>query len=203
MSADLTLRALDRVRGVLQARGIPHALMGGLAVVAWKHARFTQDVDLLIGIGSSDPQILIEQLGEADCRVKRQPGVVRIGQTRFIQLLCEPPGAYLEVQIDLLIADSEYQREALARRVAAELEGVGSPVDVLACEDLILHKLLAGRVIDRADAAALLRANREDLDLGYLLRWIGDLDLRAELCEIWDEAFPGEQPPAESDPSRT
>jgi hypothetical protein len=38
-------------------------------------------------------------------------------------------------------------------------------LDVLTCEDLIVHKLLAGRLVDRADAATLLRVNRADLDI--------------------------------------
>ena len=42
-----------------------------------------------------------------------------------------------------------------------ELSGLDVTLDVLACEDLLLHKLLAGRVIDRVDAAALIRANAQ------------------------------------------
>jgi hypothetical protein len=66
---------------------------------------------------------------------------------------------------------------------------------VLACEDLILHKLLAGRLLDRVDAAMLLRANRTELDLEYLLAWTTTLSLRAELAQVWEEAFPGEAMP--------
>ena len=63
-------------------------------------------------------------------------------------------------------------------------------VAVLVCEDLILHKLLAGRMIDLADAVALLRANRAGLDLDYLNRWAGDLEVATELAGVWNEAFP-------------
>ena len=72
------------------------------------------------------------------------------------------------------------------------MPGGDDTVDMLACEDLILHKLLAGRIIDLADAAALLRANRETLDLGYLRSWAARLDLTGHLAEVWQEAFPGE-----------
>ena len=63
------------------------------------------------------------------------------------------------------------------------------------CEDR--GPFIAGRIIDRADAAALLRANRASLDLVYLLRWIGELDLVSEMAEVWNEAFPGEPLPVE------
>ncbi len=56
----------------------------------------------------------------------------------------------------------------------------------------------AGRLIDRADAAALLRLNRASLDLPYLLKWVARLNLGVEWAEIWSEAFPGESVPATS-----
>jgi hypothetical protein len=54
---------------------------------------------------------------------------------------------------------------------------------------LILHKLLAGRMIDRVDAAALLRANRQTIDLGYVERWARELKISQELVEVCKEAF--------------
>ncbi len=68
-------------------------------------------------------------------------------------------------------------------------------VDVLTCEDLILHKLLAGRLIDRADGAALLRANGPHLDLAYLKQWVARLGLEILFDEIWSEACPGDAAP--------
>ena len=41
----------------------------------------------------------------------------------------------------------------------------------------------------------LLRANRADLDLEYLVGWATTLSLRAELAQVWEEAFPGEAMP--------
>jgi hypothetical protein len=93
-------------------------------------------------------------------------------------------------------AESEYHGKALERRVPLRLPDLDVQVAVLTCEDLILHKLLAGRIIDRADAAALLRANRESLDLPYLLGWASQLNLASQLGEVWKEALPGERLPS-------
>lgn len=71
---------------------------------------------------------------------------------------------------------------------------MAAPSVLRSCEDLLIHKLMAGRIIDRADAAAVLRANRDLLDIGYLRKWADDLQLTEELLEIWREAF-GEQAP--------
>jgi hypothetical protein len=109
-------------------------------------------------------------------------------------VLFEPPNRHVEVQVDLLIVSSPFGLQALGRRVPMELAGAGI-IDVLSCEDLILYKLHAGRLIDRADAGTLLRANRLTLDLPYLLEWADRLQVLDDLSAVWAEAFPGEDPP--------
>ena len=105
-----------------------------------------------------------------------------------------PPEGILPFQVDLLFAGSEYQQIALARRTPQEIPGLQYPVSVLRPEDLILLKLHAGRIIDRFDAAMLLRENRDTIDLAYLTNWIKRLALENEFAEIWREAFPDEPP---------
>ena len=75
------------------------------------------------------------------------------------------------------------------------LSGMPEAVSILSCEDLILFKLMAGRIIDRADCAYLLRFNRPSIDLAYLRQWTARLALEPELAEVWTEAFPGEAAP--------
>src|SRR2546430_6373430 len=117
--ADLLLEALARAWNALERLALPMALMGGLAVAAWKHVRATRDIDLLVGVQTSDPSALLRQLAGTELRPKRDPAVMQLGQLRILQLLCEPPGSSLEVQVDLLLADSLYHRQALDRRVSA------------------------------------------------------------------------------------
>jgi len=197
MPAEAVLRALRHVWLTLKPLDIPVAAMGGIALAAWKHVRATRDIDLLVEIGKNDPKHLLEQLRAAAICPKRDPPVTTLDRLEVMQLLYEPPEGFMEVQIDVLLAGSEYHHEALQRRISTHLPDLDIAIAVLTCEDLILHKLLAGRIIDRADAAALLRANRESLDLGYLLRWTRNLKLAAELTEVWNEAFPGESMPVE------
>jgi hypothetical protein len=118
-----------------------------------------------------------------------------VGALHFAQFLYAPPGEFYDVQFDLLLAESDLQKSAIARRVKRDVPGVSRPIDVLACDDLILFKLLAGRVIDRADAATLLRENRDAIDFDYLLSWVGRLELTTEFAEIWAEAYPGDDMP--------
>jgi len=195
VAAEVVLKALRHVWVSLEPLHAPMAVMGGLALAAWRHVRATHDVDLLIGVSEADLGPLLSTLTSAGLRPKRQPPWTSLGSLQILQLLYEPPGTYLDLQVDLLLAQSEYHRQALARRVPTRLASLDLDLYVLACEDLILHKLLAGRLLDRVDAAMLLRANRADLNLEYLLGWTTTLSLGAELAPVWEEAFPGEAIP--------
>jgi hypothetical protein len=44
--------------------------------------------------------------------------------------------------------------------------------------------------IDRADAAALVRANRDSLDWDYLARWARELAVTDDLAQARNDAFP-------------
>lgn len=194
MPVNLVLSSLKHVWETLTPLHLPMAVMGGLALAVWQHVRATRDVDLLLSLGETDPSALTNLLTAAGLSPKHRPPIAALGSVRIAQFLYQPSGAFVDIQVDVLLADSEYHRQALDRRVPARLPDLDVEVHVLACEDLILHKLVAGRIIDRADAAALLRLNREFLDLDYLRNWVRDLGVAGEFQEAWREAFPGEAP---------
>jgi hypothetical protein len=198
MVADILLMTLGHVWRILEASGTKMALMGGIALASWKYVRATRDVDLLVGLEGKSVDELLEQLRAAGIRPRRQPPVVNLGRLRMIQCIYEPPDKFLDVQIDLLLAECPYQLQALTRRVPEQLAGLDVSVFVLACEDLILHKLLAGRVIDRVDCVSLIRLQRETLDWTYLQKWSEHLSVSQELQDAWQEAFPGEVMPSDA-----
>ena len=194
MAASAVTDALNHVWAALKPLKLPMALMGGLAAAVWKHPRNTRDVDLLVDVRDLSPDELVDAMKRAGMRSKREPPMLSVGDQRIIQLLYQPPGTFLDIQIDVLLADSPYQREALKRAAPAKLDEE-TEIAVLSCEDLIIHKLLAGRIVDRADVAALLRANRAILDRAYLNGWLAQLSLRADFETIWQETFPSETLP--------
>jgi hypothetical protein len=200
MPAEVVLRALRHAWECLRPLDIPVAIAGGMALSAWKYIRATRDIDLLLAVEEDRSQELLDVLGASAIRPKRGLPAVKLGQLDVIQLLYEPPEALMDVQIDLLLARSPYHVQALQRRIVARLPDLDVEIAVLTCEDLILHKLLAGRIIDRADAAALLRINRRSLDLDYLAAWTVRLSLARELAEVWREALPDEPLPGVAGP---
>jgi hypothetical protein len=169
--------------------------MGGISLASWGRIRATRDVDVLMAVEPEAVDDTIDLLRRHGFKPKKHPPIVTVGEHRFVQFLYTPPDEFYEVQVDVLLAETALQKSAVSRRVRASLPGVDRPLDVLNCEDLILFKLIAGRIIDRADAAMLLRDNRDAIDFAYLEGWVSELKLDAEFAEIWEEAFPGEPLP--------
>jgi hypothetical protein len=195
MPSEAVLAALYALLNVVGRLQLRTALLGGLALAVWKYPRFTKDVDVLVALRDIDKRRLLAELGLSSFRPKRGDGTVRVGELELLQMLYTPPGALIDVQVDLLLAGDDYQHAALDRAVSAVVAEFEKPINVLSCEDVVIHKLLAGRIIDRADASALLRANRESLDFKYMLHWIDEKKIAAEFAEVWREAFPGEPVP--------
>jgi hypothetical protein len=169
--------------------------MGGLALSTWNHVRATRDVYLLVSPGGADLDLVVAKLGERGIRPRTGIALHKIANLRMLQLVYEPPDAFMDVAIDLILADCDYQRHAIQRSVRAQIPGLDVEVLVLSCEDLIIHKLIAGRILDGFDAISLLRANHSTLDLEYLQLWIGRLALMTPWSEAWRGAFPEEEQP--------
>ena len=146
MAAKVLLAALKHVSAALEPTRCPWARMGGLSLSFWQHVRSTQDVDLLIDCGPAGVEPILEVLRRADVRTKREPPVVDLGSVRIVQLLYEPKEAFLDIQIDLLLAESAFTREALARRVPVRLSDADLDLFTLSCEDLLILKMNAGRI---------------------------------------------------------
>ena len=195
MAAEAIEATLKRAWNILNELNVPAALMGGLALAQWGRIRVTQDIDVLIGLDDVREGTVLARLAAAGYRSKGRTPIVRLPDAEFIQLLYEPPDSFVDIQLDLLLAISPFHKQALARRVVLPVNALGFEAFVVSCEDLIVLKLLAGRILDRVDVADLLRINRASLDFGYVAGWVQHHHLELAFADAWNDAFPGEQSP--------
>ena len=197
MVGNLVLCALRHVAELLNREGIEWAIAGGVALSFWDHPRNTKDADFLIAVDNRVVNDMLAAFQSGGLRPKRSPPIVTVDEQRFVQFWYQPPDVDLEIQVDFLFAEQTFQRHAISRRLPTTIPDWDLKLFVLACEDLIVFKLVAGRIIDLADSAALLRANRDILDYSLLQRECASLGLSAELTRIWDEAFPNTNMPGQ------
>jgi predicted nucleotidyltransferase len=167
-------QALARAASIFDERGILYALIGGLAVAAWGVPRSTEDIDLLAQAARSDEldRALLAAGFAADWR--------RGGPDDPIPLLLRL-GTASGPTIDVVCATRPWEREILARAVRVGLPD-GAEVRVVAVDDLIVLKLLAGGPRDLADVVELLGVVGPLPELGAraAARGVGDLLRRVQ-----------------------
>lgn len=155
----------NEVGGILDDLGQAWVLAGALAAGAYRsELRVTGDADLLTRWDADLPARL-EAAGfdvaiTAD-REGEHPHLLRIRRGESV--------------VDVIVADSEYQHEALDR---------GRDRHLLTVEDVLIHKVLADRSRDRGDVASILSTDPE-LDLQYLHEWMEAWDI----TDRWEAAL--------------
>jgi hypothetical protein len=156
-------------------RGFNYALAGGWAYSALVEPRATTDIDLLILVERPSRESIHAMLSPLfdSTVVHPAPMVFRgISVWRCVGICRDR-----EMVIDLLLADSEYLRTALARRRIVAFDALQMPI--LTIEDLIVLKTWAGRLQDQADLEKI-RARQDELhvDWNYVEEWKARLGLR-------------------------
>jgi len=140
-------------------------LIGGQAVLVHGRPRLTEDIDVTLG---TDPSRLADVLAVcATLGLEALPGdLERFVRDTFVLPARDPA---TRIRVDFIFSTTPYERQAIER--ADHLTIGGADVPVATAEDLILHKLFAGRPRDIEDAESVVRRKGGALDWDYLMRW--------------------------------
>jgi predicted nucleotidyltransferase len=175
---------LARITRALEARGVPFMLIGGQAVLLHGEPRLTQDVDITLGVG---PRHLGEVLDVCvELGLDPLPEDVEGFVSRTFVLPARDPAS--GIRVDLIFSTTPYEAEAIARAVRVSVAGAHVPFST--AEDLIVHKLFAGRPRDLEDVAGVIRRKGPDLDWGYLAEWVerfSDIEGRGDLPSVLED----------------
>ncbi|MQA89248.1 MAG: hypothetical protein GEU90_03285 [Gemmatimonas sp.] len=156
---------IARLAIALADHGFPFMLIGGQAVLLHGEPRLTQDVDVTIG---ASPQRLDDALAVcAATGLEPLPSDIPTFVRDTFVLPARDSGS--GIRVDFIFSTTPYEAEAIRRSVPIEVGGVRVPF--ASAEDLILHKLFAGRPRDLEDAAGVVRRKGSDLDWPYIRNW--------------------------------
>jgi len=156
---------IARVAGALESRGIPFMLIGGQAVLLHGEPRLTQDIDVTLGVGPERLDGLLAAVEEA--ALAPLPDDLSSFVRETYVLPCEEPETGLRV--DFVFSTTPYEAKAIERAIRVDVAGKSVPF--ASAEDLLLHKIFAGRPRDLEDAAGVVRRKGSELDWEYLRRW--------------------------------
>jgi hypothetical protein len=168
MASEPLLETLTDLLSDFNRRGVDYALAGGWAFSALVEPRATTDIDVLIVLDRPSREAIRSLLSSVFESTIVHPTPMRlrgIAMWRSVGMRREQ-----EVVVDFLLADSDFLRGALTRKHRIELGSL--PVSVLTIEDLMILKMIAGRLQDQADLEKITaRQGQLQIDWAYVDRW--------------------------------
>jgi len=156
---------VSRVTRALDGLGIPFMLIGGQAVLLHGRVRLTEDIDITLGVAPDRLPALLQLCQDLDLATL-PTDVSRFVRETFVLPVRDSASG---IRVDFVFSTIPYERDAIAR--AERVEVGGTTVPFATAEDLILHKLFAGRAVDWEDAVSVVRRKGAALDWTYIEAW--------------------------------
>jgi predicted nucleotidyltransferase len=153
-------------------------IIGGQAVLVYGIPRLTEDIDITLGVGiEAFPKVLglCPKLGlQKDEKIDDE----FVKKTNV--LVCKEPKT--GIRVDFIFSFLDYERQAIGRANNVNIKGY--KVKFASCEDLIIHKIFAGRARDLEDVKNLVSKAKDSLDIEYIKRWLAEFSKVPEFAEI-------------------
>lgn len=169
---------ISKIAQCLDEDKIPYMIIGGQAVLLYGTPRLTRDVDITLGI-DTDKYLLIERVCKKS-KLKTLPENPQDFASETKVLPAEEPT--LKIRVDFIFSFTSYERQAIES--AREVVMNGYPVKFASCEDVIIHKMFAGRAVDEEDVRNIMIKNRNKIDLKYIKKWLLEFSRVSEQRDI-------------------
>jgi len=155
------------VSAALQKRSIPYMLIGGQAVLLYGEPRLTRDIDITLGVDVDKMKNIVSLVGELDLKILPDNIETFVRETMVLPVVHAETG----IRIDFIFSFSPYERQAIGRARSVRL--LDQDVCFAAPEDVIIHKIFAGRPRDLEDVTGIL-VRMPDIEISYIRKWLHD-----------------------------
>lgn len=157
--------ALKNIAQALNSGKIPYIIIGGQAVLLYGEPRLTRDIDITLGIDIDKLDIVISVFSQAGFSPIPKDIIQFVKETNVLPLEDIITG----IRADCIFSFSPYERQAITRACRIEIDAVS--VAYASPEDVIIHKMFAGRPRDVEDVKGIIN-RRPDLDQNYIHDWL-------------------------------
>ena len=147
---------------------IPYMIIGGQAVLLYGRPRLTRDIDITLGIDTDKYESIEKLCNKLKLKILVENPQDFARDTKVLPV--EEPDTKL--RIDFIFSFTPYEEQAIknARQVLID----DYPVRFASCEDIIIHKMVAGRAIDEEDVKSILAKNENAVDFEYVNKWLSE-----------------------------
>lgn len=162
-------RLLRKLSDGLTAAGIPYMVIGGQAVLLHGQPRATLDIDIALGVDVEAFVRVLDAAGAIGLEPIPEDAEAFARRTMVLPAKDGDSG----IRVDFIFSSLPYERQAIVRATVVPIEGV--PVRFASVEDLVIHKMFAGRPRDIEDVRGVLIRHPE-CDREYVERWLAEFE---------------------------
>lgn len=173
-------RLLKKIARELKKASIPYMVIGGQAVLLYGEPRLTRDIDITLGVGVEGLNKVRGIIGGAGLKILVKKVKEFVKKNMVLPTLDKRSG----IRVDFIFSFSPYERQAIERGKNIKLGR--TTVRFASLEDLVIHKVIAGRARDFEDVKSVLFKNPK-FDSAYIMRWLKEFD--QSLSSNFSEAF--------------
>ena len=166
-------KTLARLGATLNESNLPYMVIGGQAVLLYGEPRLTRDVDITLGVGIDHLDALLQTIKKISLRALPEDIAAFVKQTMVLPTIDESTG----IRVDFIFSFTNYESQAINR--ANHISILGQDVSFARVEDLIIHKVFAGRPRDMEDVRIIMLKN-QDVDIRYIETWLMEFDATAD-----------------------
>jgi hypothetical protein len=144
-------------------------VIGGQAVLLYGEPRLTRDIDITLGIGVQELYKVKRIISKMGLKILVE------NEKRFVErtMVLPTTDEKSSIRVDFIFSYSVYERQAIERGKDVKLGR--SSIKFASLEDVVIHKMIAGRARDLEDVKSILLKN-PDYDVQYITRWLKEFD---------------------------
>lgn len=171
---------LKKIARGLAKSHIPYMIIGGQAVLLYGEPRLTKDIDITLGVGANEFLKIVEIAKRLKLKILINEIEDFVKKTMVLPTIDQKSG----LRVDFIFSNSEYEKQAIEKACIVVLDK--TKVRFATLEDVVIHKVIAGRARDTEDVKSILIKNPK-YNLTYIIRWLEKFDksLGGGFCETF------------------
>ncbi|MFZ0928041.1 MAG: nucleotidyl transferase AbiEii/AbiGii toxin family protein [Syntrophobacteraceae bacterium] len=164
---------LVSIAQALKKNGLPYMIIGGQAVLLYGTPRMTKDIDITLGVDVENLDKTVEIVRRVGLEIIPESFEAFVKETFVLPTKDRSSG----IRVDFIFSFIPYGRQAIDRANPVFLQDTA--VMFASVEDVMIHKVFAGRPRDIEDVRSIILKN-PDFDREYTRKWLREFDRSIE-----------------------
>lgn len=178
--------ATNKLIRIAEKLKVEWMLIGAAAVSKWGFPRATQDVDFTLALDETQSNAVDDLMKKAGFEKLSGPEEIQASGLKLSKYWLPGPSKQPEdgIGVDVFFTSTEWQHEAIGRKVTAAVAKGWPDYWIASKEDLLLYKLAALRAKDVIDLEGLMERQYANFDWNYIAFWAKELGILVHVEDL-------------------